>query len=75
MHSSLAGWVTNALLLTRQVDVVGIDARSRAFELATCSPACSWAFQRRHDPVVEAKRLARRIEALGFDVALTETAA
>ncbi len=31
-------------------------------------------FQRRHDPAVEAKRLARRIEALGFDVNLTEKA-
>jgi transposase len=32
-------------------------------------------FERRHDPAVEAKRLARRIEALGFDVRLTEKAA
>lgn len=32
-------------------------------------------FQRRHDPAVEAKRLARRIEALGFDVDLTKKAA
>jgi transposase len=32
-------------------------------------------FERRHDPAVEAKRLARRIEALGFDVSLTEKAA
>jgi transposase len=32
-------------------------------------------FQRRHDPVVEAKRLARRIEALGFDVSWSEKAA
>jgi hypothetical protein len=32
-------------------------------------------FERRHDPVVEAKRLARRIEALGFDVSLIERAA
>jgi transposase len=32
-------------------------------------------FERRHDPVVEAKRLARRIEALGFDVSLIEKAA
>jgi transposase len=32
-------------------------------------------FERRHDPAVEAKRLARRIEALGFDVNLTERAA
>jgi len=32
-------------------------------------------FERRHDPVVEAKRLARRIEALGFDVSLSEKAA
>jgi hypothetical protein len=31
-------------------------------------------FERRHDPVVEAKRLARRIEALGFDVSLIEKA-
>ncbi|MHB1986512.1 MAG: hypothetical protein ACYCSF_00775 [Acidimicrobiales bacterium] len=31
--------------------------------------------ERRHDPVVEAKRLARRIEALGFDVSLIEKAA
>jgi len=28
-----------------------------------------------HDPAVEAKRLARRIEALGFDVNLTKKAA
>jgi transposase len=32
-------------------------------------------FQRRHDPVAEAKRLTRRIEALGFDVVLHEKAA
>ncbi len=32
-------------------------------------------FERRHDPAVEAKRLARRIEALGFDVSLIERAA
>lgn len=32
-------------------------------------------FERRHDPAVEAKRLARRIEALGFDVDLSEKAA
>ncbi|MCA1698831.1 MAG: IS110 family transposase [Actinobacteria bacterium] len=32
-------------------------------------------FQRRHDPAVEAKRLARRIEALGYDVSLTEKVA
>ena len=32
-------------------------------------------FERRHDPVVEAKRLARRIEALGFDVDLNQKAA
>ena len=32
-------------------------------------------FERRHDPAVEAKRLARRIEALGFDVSLIEKAA
>jgi transposase len=32
-------------------------------------------FERRHDPAVEAKRLARRIEALWFDVSLTERAA
>jgi transposase len=31
--------------------------------------------ERRHDPVVEAKRLARRIEALGFEVSLNQTAA
>ena len=32
-------------------------------------------FKRRQDPAVEAKRLARRIEALGFDVSLIEKAA
>jgi transposase len=32
-------------------------------------------FERRHDPVVEATRLTRRIEALGFDVDLTQKAA
>jgi transposase len=32
-------------------------------------------FERRHDPAVEAKRLARRIEALGYDVTLIEKAA
>jgi transposase len=32
-------------------------------------------FTRRHDPAVEAKRLARRIEDLGFTVTLTEKAA
>jgi transposase len=32
-------------------------------------------FERRHDPAVEAKRLARRIEALGYNVSLTEKAA
>jgi transposase len=32
-------------------------------------------FERRHDPAIEAKRLARRIEALGFDVSLIEKAA
>ena len=35
VHSSLVGWVTHALLLTRQVDAVGVDGLSRAFELAT----------------------------------------
>lgn len=32
-------------------------------------------FQRRHDPAVEAKRLQRRIEALGYRVTLSEKAA
>jgi hypothetical protein len=32
-------------------------------------------FERRHDPAVEAKRLGRRIEALGFAVTITEKAA
>ncbi|MHB1210571.1 MAG: IS110 family transposase, partial [Acidimicrobiales bacterium] len=32
-------------------------------------------FERRHDPAVEAKRLARRIEALGFEVSLNHSAA
>ena len=32
-------------------------------------------FERRHDPAIEAKRLQRRIEALGFAVTLTEKAA
>ncbi len=32
-------------------------------------------FNRRHDPAVEAKRLARRIEALGYDVSVIEKAA
>lgn len=32
-------------------------------------------FERRHDPAVEAKRLQRRIEALGFAVTITEDAA
>lgn len=32
-------------------------------------------FERRHDPAVEAKRLARRIEALGFEVSITKSAA
>jgi len=32
-------------------------------------------FQRRHDPAVEAKRLARRIEELGYAVSLSEKAA
>ena len=32
-------------------------------------------FERRHDPAIEAKRLARRIEALGFDVNFTERVA
>ena len=32
-------------------------------------------FQRRHDPLVEAKRLTRRIEALGFEVAIHQKAA
>ncbi len=32
-------------------------------------------FERRHDPVVEAKRLRQRIEALGFEVILHEKAA
>jgi len=32
-------------------------------------------FERRHDPAVEAKRLARRIEALGFDVRIIKSAA
>jgi hypothetical protein len=32
-------------------------------------------FERRNDPAVEARRLARRIEALGFDVNLIEKAA
>ena len=32
-------------------------------------------FERRQDPAVEAKRLARRIEALGFDVSVIEKAA
>ena len=32
-------------------------------------------FERRHDPAVEAKRLARRIEAPGFEVSLNQSAA
>ena len=32
-------------------------------------------FERRHDPAIEAKRLQRRIEALGFAVTITEKAA
>jgi len=32
-------------------------------------------FNKRHDPAIEAKRLQRRIEALGFAVIVTETAA
>ena len=32
-------------------------------------------FERRHDPVLEAKRLQARIEALGFDVTLSPKAA
>lgn len=32
-------------------------------------------FERRHDPAIEAKRLQRRIEALGFAVTITERAA
>ena len=32
-------------------------------------------FERRHDPAIEAKRLSRRIEALGFAVTLTDKAA
>ena len=32
-------------------------------------------FNRRHDPAVEAKRLASRIEGLGFEVNLTPRAA
>jgi transposase len=32
-------------------------------------------FERRHDPGVEAKRLQRRIEALGFAVTISEKAA
>ncbi len=32
-------------------------------------------FERRHDPAIEAKRLQRRIEALGFSVTITEKAA
>jgi transposase len=32
-------------------------------------------FERRHDPAIEAKRLARRIEALGYAVSLIEQAA
>jgi hypothetical protein len=31
-------------------------------------------FERRHDPVIEADRLARRIEALGFSVNLEKAA-
>lgn len=31
-------------------------------------------FQRRHDPLVEAKRLTRRIEALGFEVTIGHAA-
>jgi hypothetical protein len=32
-------------------------------------------FQRRHDPAAEAKRLTRRIQALGYEVSLHEKAA
>jgi hypothetical protein len=32
-------------------------------------------YQRRHDPVAEAKRLTRRIEALGYQVTITPHAA
>ncbi len=31
-------------------------------------------FTRRHDPLIEAKRLTRRIEALGFDVTISTAA-
>jgi hypothetical protein len=42
VHSSLSGWVTHALLLTRQVDAVGVDGLSRAFELATLKLDNGW---------------------------------
>ena len=32
-------------------------------------------FERRHNPAIEAKRLARQIEALSFDVSLIERTA
>ena len=35
VHSTLLGWLTHSLLLTRQVGAVGVDELSRAFELAT----------------------------------------
>jgi hypothetical protein len=35
VHSSLVGWLTHSLLLTRQVGAVGVDELFRAFELAT----------------------------------------
>jgi transposase len=42
---------------------------------ALCDDPGADYFERRHNPAVEAKRLARRIEALGFDVTLAEKAA
>jgi hypothetical protein len=32
-------------------------------------------FERRHDPAIEAKRLQRRIELLGYDVTISQLAA
>ena len=41
---------------------------------STTDPGADY-FERRHDPAVEAKRLQRRIEALGFAVTIDEKAA
>jgi hypothetical protein len=85
----LSGWLTDAGVATVVMESTGVYWRSVYYSLEglfaevwLCTtqhvnyvdPGADY-FQRRNDPALEAKRLAARIEALGFTVTMTGKAA